>query len=192
VVDAVVAGIERIVPEGTFRLMGFSFGSLIGGMVAARMGDRVSRFILVGPGALGPTQRMEEFQNWRLAKDPAELAAAQYHNLRVQMIKDPARIDDLAVYLQTLNTARARTRSRKLIRPNPSVQREILPGVRAPMHAIWGELDATSGALIHERGKLLGTIQPGAGYTLIPGAGHWVAFEAPEAFNAAALQLLQA
>ena len=107
------------------------------------------------------------------------------------MIEDPARIDDLAVYLQTLNTRRARTRSRRLIRQDPSIQQKVLPHVRARIHGIWGDRDVTSGPLLRERGELLGRLQPGAGYSLVPGAGHWVAYEAPQEFNALLLRTLE-
>ena len=190
ITSTLIDGLERILPRQTFDLMGFSFGSVIGGMVAAELGERVRTFIVVGPGGLGPTQRMEEFANWRLAGDSAALAEAHRHNLRVQMIADPARIDNLAVYLQTQNTARAITKSRRLIRPDSSVQKKSLPLVKARLHAIWGSQDSTAGPLLAERGALLGELQPGAKYTLVPGAGHWVAFEDPKVFNKIALREL--
>jgi pimeloyl-ACP methyl ester carboxylesterase len=38
---------------------------------------------------------------------------------------------------------------------------------------------------MHERCDLLQSIQPGAPFTLIKGAGHWVQYEKSDAFNAA-------
>src|ERR1044071_795728 len=44
----VVAGLREIVPEGEeLRLAGFSFGGVIGGSVAAQLGDRLRNFVVV-------------------------------------------------------------------------------------------------------------------------------------------------
>src|SRR5205823_2404553 len=50
----VVGGIDRILPrEGELRLAGFSFGGVIGGSVAALLGDRLRSFTVVGSNGLG-------------------------------------------------------------------------------------------------------------------------------------------
>src|SRR5712692_8218440 len=50
----VVDGIARILaPDERFHLAGFSFGGLIGGHVAAALGDRCRSLTLVGAGGLG-------------------------------------------------------------------------------------------------------------------------------------------
>jgi len=46
--DLVVAGIEQMLPApAVFDLAGFSMGAIIGGLVAARLGARVRRFVLL-------------------------------------------------------------------------------------------------------------------------------------------------
>jgi pimeloyl-ACP methyl ester carboxylesterase len=36
---------------------------------------------------------------------------------------------------------------------------------------------------IRSRGRILRGVQPGARFAVVPGAGHWVQFEAADAFN---------
>ncbi len=48
---------------------------------------------------------------------------------------------------------------------------------------IWGERDATAYPHVDDRRRILCETQPGARFTVIPGAGHWVQFEAAERFN---------
>jgi 2-hydroxy-6-oxonona-2,4-dienedioate hydrolase len=120
----------------------------------------------------------------------AELAQVQRANLAVLMLADERRIDDLAVRLQVENVARARVKSRRfapldLLRP-------VLPHVTAPLGGIWGERDATAYPYVEERRDLLRAIQPNALFDIIAGAGHWVMYEAPQAFNRALLTQLAA
>ncbi|MBV8778835.1 MAG: hypothetical protein JO258_16690, partial [Alphaproteobacteria bacterium] len=46
-----------------------------------------------------------------------------------------------------------------------------------------GERDATAYPHVDERRRLLQSLQPGARFAVVPRAGHWVQFEAPEQFN---------
>jgi pimeloyl-ACP methyl ester carboxylesterase len=57
---------------------------------------------------------------------------------------------------------------------------------------IWGEADATTGAFLDARRDLLRSLDPAAEFVVIPGAGHWVQYEAPAAFNAALDKILKA
>jgi 2-hydroxy-6-oxonona-2,4-dienedioate hydrolase len=104
------------------------------------------------------------------------------------MIHDPARIDPLAVHLQAENTRRVGAKSR-LISSSDTLRR-CLEDIDAPIAGIWGEHDATAVPFLHEREALLRAIDPGAEFVTIPDAGHWVQYEAPDAFNAALLGVL--
>jgi pimeloyl-ACP methyl ester carboxylesterase len=53
----------------------------------------------------------------------------------------------------------------------------------ARLDGIWGERDATAYPHVAERKRILQSIQPGARFTVVPGAGHWVQFEEADAFN---------
>ncbi len=66
----------------------------------------------------------------------------------------------------------------------------MLPRVRGRLAGIWGERDATAMEDLPARARLLRGIQGGAPFIVIADAGHWVQYEAPDAFNATLLELL--
>jgi 2-hydroxy-6-oxonona-2,4-dienedioate hydrolase len=182
--DVVLPGRER------FHLVGFSFGAMLGSIVAASLGAQLRSMTLVGSASMGlkraPMQLMPP--DPRMSRD--EVAALQRANLAILMFADPARIDDLAVHLQCENVARARVRSRvfawkDLLGP-------VLPRIAAPLGGIWGERDATAYPWVGDRRDLLRRIQPDAFFAIVPGAGHWVMYEAAEAFNRLLLDRLAA
>ena len=55
------------------------------------------------------------------------------------MFADIAKIDALAVHLQTTNTVRGRMNSRRL--SGRGTLPSVLPQLKAPLRGIWGELD---------------------------------------------------
>ena len=62
-------------------------------------------------------------------------------------------------------------------------QRSALPRVTAQLSGIWGGRDAGAYPYLDERKRVLAEIQPGLRFEIIPGAGHWVAYEAADRFN---------
>ncbi len=181
---AIVAeGIARVVPAGEpLHLAGFSFGGVIGGNVAAQLKERVRGFTVVGSNGLGlqrsptPLRRVPPD-----ADEEAEFATHRY-NLNQLMIADPGKIDELALYLQKTNHARARMRSRRFSRSDALVR--ALPHISARLDGIWGERDATAYPHLDERAAILRRVQPNARFAVVSGAGHWVQYEAAERFNA--------
>jgi pimeloyl-ACP methyl ester carboxylesterase len=178
----IVAGIGSVLPSGErLHLAGFSFGGVIGGQVAMQLGARARGFTVVGSNGLGiersptPLERVPAG-----ASEDAEFATHRY-NLNQLMIADPDKIDELALYLQKINHARARMRSRRFSRSNALA--EALPRVPAQLSGIWGERDATAYPHVDERARVLRSFQPAARFAVVPGAGHWVQYEAPDRFN---------
>jgi len=186
----VSAGLDRILGDRRFHFAGFSFGGIVGGEVCARAGDRLRSYTALGSNALGlrfgsraemakPSSRMSE----------DELREVHRHNLGITMIADPAKIDELALHLQMTNTRRARVRSGAIPRGDSLARR--LREFRAPIQGIWGERDQTAGEYGESRRQLFRSIQPDCPFHFVPGAGHWVQFEAPEAANRYLLQFLR-
>jgi pimeloyl-ACP methyl ester carboxylesterase len=68
----------------------------------------------------------------------------------------------------------------------------VLPRVRGRLAGIWGERDATAMEDLPARARLLRGIQPSAPFLVIADAGHWVQYEAAEAFDQALLAVLAA
>jgi len=178
----VVEGLDIVFRgEGGLHIAGFSFGGVLGGHVAAQLGDRVRAFTIVGSNGLGLVRQPTALQ--RLAEDAAEadaLAVAR-HNLAALMIADPGKIDDLAVYIQAQNAPRGRVKSRRFSRADTLVR--ALPLIKARIDGIWGERDATAYPHLDDRARALRNIQPDARFEVIPGAGHWVQYEAADRFN---------
>jgi pimeloyl-ACP methyl ester carboxylesterase len=178
----VVEGIERIVPrDRKINLAGFSFGGVIGGSVAAQLGDRLRGFTVVGSNGLGLERSPTPLARVAAGASEEDEFATHRYNLNQLMIHDPAKIDNLALYLQKTNHARARMRSRRFSRSAALI--EALPQIKGRIDGIWGERDATAYPHVEERARILRSVQPGARFAVIPGAGHWVQFEAAAEFN---------
>jgi pimeloyl-ACP methyl ester carboxylesterase len=179
----IVQGLERLLPKGeATHLAGFSFGGVIGGSVAAQLGDRLRGFTVVGSNGLGLERSPTPLERVPAGAGEEEEFATHRYNLNQLMIHDPDKIDELALYLQKTNHARARMRSRRFSRSGALI--EALPRIKARLDGIWGERDATAYPHLEQRAQLLRSIQPGARFAVVPGAGHWVQFEAADRFNA--------
>ena len=178
----VAEGIDRVLPKDVpLHFAGFSFGGVLGGHVAARLGERVRGFVIVGSNGLGLARQPTELKRLPREAGEAEAVAVARHNLAALMIADPAKIDELAVYIQAQNAPRGRVRSRRFSRADTLVR--ALPQVQARLDGIWGERDATAFPHLDERARTLRSFQPGARFEVIPGAGHWVQYEAADRFN---------
>jgi len=169
---------NRIAPKSW---PGFSFGGVLGGHVAASLGEQVRGFTIVGSNGLGLPRQPTELERQKPGGTVEELLAIARHNLGVLMIADKDKIDDLAVYIQYTNAPRGRVRSRRFSRAGTLIQ--ALPRVTAQLSGIWGGRDAGAYPYLDERKRALGEIQPGLRFEIIPGAGHWVAYEAADRFN---------
>jgi 2-hydroxy-6-oxonona-2,4-dienedioate hydrolase len=191
IADVVVAGLgERFPTSARLHLAGFSFGGQVAGLAAARMGDRIRSLTLIGVAALGlRADPREPFEKVRVGMSAGEIAEVYRQNLAVLMFADPANIDALAIHLQAENIKRARFRSRPFA-PTDNLAR-ALAEVSAPLKTIWGTRDIIARPSLDARLDILRRHHPELEVRLIEGAGHWVAYEAADRFNAAMLDLLR-
>src|SRR5580693_1926224 len=167
----IVKGLDIILPKGVApHLAGFSFGGVIGGVVAAQLGDRLKAFTVVGSNGMGLERSPTPLERVKPDASEDEEFATHRYNLNQLMIHDPAKIDELALYLQKTNHARARMRSRRFSRSGALV--EALPRISARLDGIWGERDATAVPHLDERARILRGFQPSARFAVVPGAGH--------------------
>jgi pimeloyl-ACP methyl ester carboxylesterase len=172
-----------------FAIAGFSFGGMVSGHIATLFQDRIERIALVGAGGLKATRKPGPKLHKLLPEMPPKtLAAEARRNLEILMLHDPRNVDGVAIHMQILNTTRARTRSR--IMGQAFKLSEVLPRVKTPLTGIWGEFDSTTYPHIQERIDLFRALQPDFEMNVIPGAGHWVAYEAADAFNEVLLRVL--
>jgi 2-hydroxy-6-oxonona-2,4-dienedioate hydrolase len=178
----IVEGLDSVFPRHAgLHIVGFSFGGVLGGHVAAQLADRVSTFTVVGSNGLGLVRQPTDLRRVPEGASEADTLAVGRHNLGALMIANPAKIDELAVYIQSHNAPRGRVKSRRFSRADTLAR--ALPLVKARLDGIWGERDATAYPYLDDRARTLRGIQPDARFEVIPGAGHWVQYEASERFN---------
>ena len=179
-VAAILAeGLDALLgPGARYHLVGFSFGALASGHLAA-----LRSLTLVGAGALGVPRNPVVLEKVR-DKAGAERTEAHRANLASLMFADPAAVDDLALAVQDRNSRYARLCSRHLA--TSTSLRDAVARVRAPLNAIYGELDAIARPMVQSRLD----VRPDAATAIIPGAGHWVSFEAAERFDALLVGML--
>ncbi len=183
---ALLKGVGTLIGERPFHLVGFSFGGLVAARMALLARPRVQRLVLVGASGFGlPTSLRLPLQSWR-GLDPADQDAVHAHNLRVLMLA--GRVNDEAVRLQAANAQRARLNSRPW--SNRPILRETLAKLTLPLGAIWGARDTILQDDLERRIAVLRRCDPACPVEIIEGAGHWVAYEAPDRFAAAVLPML--
>ncbi len=175
------AGLADILGPRHYDLCGFSFGALLAGHLAAQAGGELRSVTLVGAGAFGLPRQITPLRKVRSETGEARIAAHR-HNLATLMFADAGRIDPLALEIQEANTVAARFRSRGFA--STTSLKDAIAAARAPVALLYGERDAIAFPEIERRFAALREVQPGAWAGLIPGAGHWVAYEAAESFNA--------
>jgi 2-hydroxy-6-oxonona-2,4-dienedioate hydrolase len=192
IAQIVAAGLGEVLPPPARpRLVGFSFGGHVATLTAARLGTRLRSLTLIGVAALGLTSEPRApFAKERTGMSGEERDEVHRHNLGILMFADPARIDDLAVYLQEENVNRARFRSRPFAATDEIAR--TLAEVTAPLNTIWGTRDVLARPSLDARLAVLRRHHPELQVRRVEGAGHWVMYEAPEAFCAALLDVLGA
>ena len=188
-VAAIVAeGIDVIIgTEATYDVVGFSFGSTMAVCVAAQKGARIRSCTIIGSSAVGPAGSMIELLKVRHLAGQ-ERVEAHRTNLNRLMIADPEKIDALALEIQEWNTLHSRLRTPALSRSGALMR--ALEHVHVPFNAIWGEFDAPANPRATERIQVMREARAEADLHLIKGAGHWVAYEAPEQVNEILLKVL--
>lgn len=190
IAQVVADGLDAVIGRDTrYDIAGFSFGGMIGALVAAAHGERVRSLTVNGPGGLGGRARLLDLVPVR-DKAGAERVAGHRINLARLMIHDPANIDDLALEIQEWHSVRNRLRTPLLSRSMSTA--DAFRQVRAAkVGAIYGEFDAPSYPKIAEREALLRGIRPDLDFRVIRGAGHWTSYEAAGMFNAVLLEMLR-
>ncbi len=165
---------------------GFSFGGVAGAHLAARYPGLVRRLVLVGTGGLDTPKGTIDLRGVK-GLDEAGRRAVNRANLLQLMLAHESSVDELALYLQAANGRRSRFNPVELVLPDKLLL--ALPGVRAPVAMIWGELDRPHpDPAVQEVAAR--RVVPDLRFVTVPDAGHWVMYERPDAFNRILLQLL--
>ncbi len=193
--DVIVAplakGMLQLLGGAPCDIVGFSFGGMVAGFLAAQMPLRVRRLVIVGAPSLGVgrAKRMP-LMAWRHLSTQEERNAAHRSNLASLMLLHPESIDETAVAMQAANVVRDRMAGRRLAFTDALAR--ALHTVACPVHAIYGAQDAIYSGYMDELSAALHAVPAMQSVEFIPDAGHWVQYERAQAFGAALTQTLSA
>ena len=166
-------------------VMGFSFGGMTAGLVAAEYPTLIRQLILVGAPGLGLFGRDLPMRGMTPDMDEQAQRHVHRHNLKAMMFAHAQSVTDAVIDLQEANVKRDRLRRRRIARTPVLVQAQTR--WTCPVHGVWGELDALYTDTLSQVPNVLSRM---ASFTVVPEAGHWVMFERPEAFHQAVEPLL--
>ena len=184
------AGLAQLHPVGRVQLVGFSFGGMTAGLWLQAYPQDAQALVLVGAPGMGlQTAVRTPLKGWRHLPTPEAQADIHRHNLMALMFHEPSALDDLALALHTANVHRDRMPRRRL--SSTDILARALPDVQVPVSAIYGEHDALYRERLPEvQGAMQMLCRQWNRWTTLPGAGHWVQYEAAQAFNAALIETL--
>nr|WP_174862555.1 alpha/beta hydrolase [Comamonas jiangduensis] len=184
--------LQALFPLQTVRLVGFSFGGMTAGMLAAAYPHLVQQLVVVGAPGIGLTNKHPfRLKGWRHLPEPREQLRNHVFNLGELMLHDHSVIDRNTVALHVANVQRDQLPRRRISSTDVLVR--ALAQVECPVAAIYGGCDALYPGTLDEVERLMAAhARHWQGMQRIAGAGHWVQYESPAAFHAALLPLLAA
>ena len=185
-----VADADDLVPyvveilQHTFKgvavdVMGFSFGAMTAGLVAAHKPELIRQLVLVGAPGLGLFGRDLPMRGMLPDMDEAAQRLVHRHNLNAMMFVHADTVTEDVVDLQQANVARDRLRRRRIARTDVLVSAQT--HWTCPVHGVWGEFDALYTGKLDQVPQVLSRLDS---FTVVPDAGHWVMFERADAFHA--------
>ena len=185
-------GVDALVGRETpYDIVGFSYGGIHAGHMAAIHGKRVRRVILIGAGGMGidapveykrPMKRLSRDMDWPTRRE------IHRNNLAGVMFNNEHVVDELSLRLQDANTSRTRIRAKGI--PESDILLRALPATTATFYGIWGIEDVYSLGDVQAREALLRSYKPEIDFRTLEETGHWVMYEAPERVNEMILDML--
>ncbi len=170
-----VGDLQHLVPE-PYVLVGFSFGSMVAEAMALLCPDRVRHLLLIRGTFHGAAPSFPAgLRGWKSLTPELEREVHR-HNLGVLMLYDPQRIDELAVDIHAANVRGARVRPGDF---SLDGLENSLERLSVPVTMVRGQFDALGGEADVQRQVAIARC-PGADFHVVPRAGHWVAYEAPD------------
>ncbi len=173
-------GLIALFNEVAVDIVGFSFGGLMAGFLAAQQSSLIKRMVLVGVPGLGLSNNIPNMRGFRVGMTSEERMAIHRNNLLAIMVHDENHISSDLLAMQDHNVLRDRLRRRRIARSD--VLLSLQNQWKCEVHGIWGEKDALYEGSLHLLPELLSGCQL-MNFDIIEGTGHWVQFEAADAFN---------
>ncbi|TCG02408.1 hypothetical protein BZM26_00780 [Paraburkholderia strydomiana] len=183
-VNMVVAAVlEASADSAEIDVAAFSFGGLIGAAVAAKLGNRARRTVLLAPSGFPKPEHRPLGRRPRSAFPLTEEGLRAYlrHNLLAMMLHDPASVDDEALEVQRWNLQHSRFDNQGFSHSNGLPT--ILGRIQCPVLIAYGDKDPTPYPSIEARLEACRRAKPNLESREIPGGGHWVQFEQPSETN---------
>jgi pimeloyl-ACP methyl ester carboxylesterase len=180
-------GLEALFQQQAIDLVGFSFGGLMAGFLAAQQPSRIKRMVLVGVPGFGLFNGIKTMRGFKAGMTTQERMEIHRNNLLAIMLHDEIHITPELLYMQEHNVLRDRLRKRRIARSDAMLA--LQKQWTCEVFGIWGERDALYQGSLHLIPELLADSQL-KHFHVIQGAGHWVQFEDAEAFNKTLLKCL--
>jgi pimeloyl-ACP methyl ester carboxylesterase len=171
--------LQHAFPNQTVDVMGFSFGGMTAGLLAATTDHNIRRLMLVGVPGLGLMQEALPMRGMMPNMTRAQERAVHRHNLNAMMLRHASSLTDEVIDLQEANVARDRMRRRRIARTD--VLAKAQNNWAIPVSGIWGQEDALYRGALDKVALKLPNMKT---LSIVPDAGHWVMFERPDAFHA--------
>lgn len=189
-IDTLAEMLEARFVQQPVHLVGFSFGGMTAGMLAAAHPRLVQQLVIVGAPGIGLSAKHPfQLKGWRHLESPYAQLQTHVYNLEELMLSTPASITRDTVVLHVANVQRDRMPRRRI--SSTDILVKSLLKVLCPVTAIYGEHDALYPCQLDEVETLLATSARNfAGLHRVADAGHWVQYEAPEAVHALLLSTL--
>jgi len=183
-------GLRQLKPVGPVALVGFSFGGMAAALWLDAFPQDAEQLVLVGAPGMGfALPERIPLKGWRHLPMPEAQAQVHRHNLMALMLQRPESLDDLALSLHTANVQRDRMPRRRL--SSTDIVAQMLPRLICRISALYGEHDALYRWRLPEVHLAMQAWAKNWGqWHTVPGAGHWVQFEAAAPFNLALLNTL--
>ena len=186
-VPFVVEGMQKIGEMKALDVLGFSFGGLLAGHIAASTPALIRKLILVGVPGLGLTGSPLPLRGLRPDMTRQDIQKVHHHNLKTMMIANEYMIDSATIELQEQNIARDRLKRRRIARSD--VMLKLQKEWSCPVFGIWGELDALYKGRMHEIKDCFKNCDLQV-FQTIQNAGHWVQYEQAQNFNESVIDIL--
>ncbi|WP_310614080.1 alpha/beta hydrolase [Limnohabitans sp.] len=170
----------------TVDVLGFSFGGMTAGLVAAQYPQIIRQLILIGAPGLGLFGKELPMRGMTPNMHLAAQRNVHKHNLNTMMFAHPESVTEEVIDLQLANVSRDRLRRRRIARTDVLAQAQTR--WTCTVHGVWGALDALYQDTLQQVPETLTSM---ATFTVVPDAGHWVMYERPDAFHEAVDPLLR-
>lgn len=176
-------GLRQLNPVGPVALVGFSFGGMAAALWLDAFPQDAQQLVLVGAPGMGfAVPDRIPLKGWRHLPTTEAQNEVHRHNLMALMLQDPTALDGLALSLHAANVQRDRMPRRRL--SSTDIVAQALPRLTCRISAVYGEHDALYRWRLPEvRVAMQSWAKDWDQWHTVPGAGHWVQFEAANRFN---------